>query len=291
MTAADFASGKGHRDENFPVASVLVAARHRAPILAFYRFVRAADDVADNPTLASDRKLALLESLEATLLGRSDTEPEGIALREALAARGLASRHALDLLLAFKRDATKNRTKDFADLVDYCSYSAMPVGRFVLDVHGESSALWPLSDAVCAGLQINNHLQDCGADYRQLDRVYVPLEDLAAHGIGPEALAEPSASPALRACLRSIAERTRALLDEGAALPQMIVDSRLGLEISVILRLAYRINDLLLARDPLSENVHLGKPSTLSNMFVAVCADAIGRLRRVKWAPRPGGTA
>ena len=65
-----------------------------------------------------------------------------------------------------------------------------------------TQALWPLSDAICAALQINNHLQDCAADYRQLDRVYVPLEDLAAHGIGPEALAAPRASPALRACLR-----------------------------------------------------------------------------------------
>ena len=197
MTATDFASGKDHHDENFPVASHLIAQRHRAPILAFYRFVRAADDVADNSTLAPEQKLALLDGLEATLLGRSDAEADALPLRAALAARGLAPRHALDLLQAFRRDVTQNRTKDFADLIDYCSYSAMPVGRFVLDVHGEAETTWPLSDAVCAALQINNHLQDCAADYRDLDRVYVPLDDMTAHGIGPEALSAPRTSPAL----------------------------------------------------------------------------------------------
>lgn len=286
MTAADFASGKTDRDENFPVASLFIAARHRAPILAFYRFVRAADDVADNPTLAPERKLALLDALEATLLGRSDAEADALPLRTALAASGLGARHALDLLQAFRRDVSKNRTRDFADLIDYCTYSAMPVGRFVLDVHGEDEALWPASDAICAALQINNHLQDCGADYRRLDRVYVPLEDLAAHGIGPEALGAPRASPELRACLRGLAGRTRALLDEGAPLPEMIVDRRLGLEIAVIVRLAKRINNLLLERDPLSENVHLSKPAALATTLVAICAASIRRLRRPRSSRR-----
>jgi squalene synthase HpnC len=291
MTATDFASGKTHRDENFPVASFFIAARHRRPILAFYRFVRAADDVADNPTLAPDRKLALIDALEATLLGRSEAEADALPLRAALAATGLGARHALDLLQAFRRDVTKNRTRDFADLIDYCTYSAMPVGRFVLDVHGEDEALWPLSDAICAGLQINNHLQDCAADYRRLDRVYVPLEDLAAHGIGPEALAAPRASPALRACLRGLAGRTRALLDEGAALPEMIADPRLGLEIAVIVRLAKRINDLLLERDPLSESVHLGKAATIATTVIGVCAASVSRLRRFRSARQNAGAA
>lgn len=290
MTANDFASGKTHRDENFPVASIFIAARHRAAILAFYRFVRAADDVADNPALAPERKLALLDGLEATLLGHDDTEADALRLRAALAARDLAPRHALDLLKAFRRDVIQNRTRDFADLIDYCTYSAMPVGRFVLDVHGEDSALWPLSDAICAALQINNHLQDCGADYRQLDRVYVPLDDMAAHGIGPEALAAPRASPALRACLRELAVRTRTLLDDGATLAEMIADPRLGLEIAVIVKLAYRINSLLLERDPLSETVHLNKAAVLPTSLVAACTALVGRMRRFR-SPRPSAGA
>jgi squalene synthase HpnC len=175
VSAGEAGSGKGHRDENFPVASRLVAAKYRAPILAFYRFARVADDVADHPDLPPPQKLALLDSLEASLVGASRSEPEGVALRGALAERKLTPRHALDLLKAFRLDVTKSRYETWDELIGYCRYSAMPVGRLVLDVHGESQATWRASDSICAALQINNHLQDCGKDYRDLDRVYLPL--------------------------------------------------------------------------------------------------------------------
>jgi phytoene/squalene synthetase len=81
ITPVEARSGKGHRDENFPVASRLIHPRHRAPILAFYEFVRTADDIADHATLAPQDKLALLDRLEATLLGRSDEDAVGVALR------------------------------------------------------------------------------------------------------------------------------------------------------------------------------------------------------------------
>src|SRR5215470_2906604 len=197
MTAGDFASGKGHRDENFPVASRLVRAELRPTILAFYRFARAADDVADHATASADQKLAQLDDLERGLRGQGGASAEGEALFAALQTRGLTDRHALDLLEAFRRDVTKRRYADWADLMDYCRYSASPVGRFVLDVHGESAALWPANDALCTALQVINHLQDCAKDYRALDRVYVPLAVLEAYGLGVEALAAPSASPRL----------------------------------------------------------------------------------------------
>ena len=112
-------SGKSHRDENFPVAG-LIAPRHRATVLAYYRFARAADDVADHPDLPEATKLDLLDRLEATLLGRSDTEAEALPLRAALASTGLSARHALDLLVAFRMDVTKRRYADWAELMDYC---------------------------------------------------------------------------------------------------------------------------------------------------------------------------
>ena len=82
----------------------------------------------------------------------------------------------LDLLEAFRRDVTKLRYADWDELMDYCRYSATPVGRFVLDVHGESAPTWPANDALCAALQVINHLQDCAKDYREIDRVYLPLD-------------------------------------------------------------------------------------------------------------------
>ncbi len=130
-------SGKGHRDENFPVASRLIHPRHRGAILAFYEFVRVADDIADHASLGEREKLDFLDRLEAGLLGQSDEQPEAVALRTVLRERNLSPRHAQDLLTAFRMDVTKLRYRDWDDLMGYCSYSAMPVGRFVLDVHGE----------------------------------------------------------------------------------------------------------------------------------------------------------
>ena len=258
--AAEHRSGKGHRDENFPVASHLIHPRHRPAILAFYNFVRTADDIADHPTLGECEKLELLDRLEADLLGGGG-EADAALLHDVLKERGLSPQHAQDLLTAFRLDVTKRRYQDWNDLIGYCTYSAMPVGRFVLDVHGESRATWPMNDALCAALQIINHLQDCGEDYRNLDRVYIPFDALAAAGTGVEALGQTPASTALRACLSGLARRTAALLNESRPFSTVINDMRLSLEVSVIQSLAERLVRILAARDPLSERVHLGKAS------------------------------
>ncbi len=253
------ASGKTHRDENFPVASWLLSERHRAPILAFYRFARTADDVADDPGLSPDEKVRRLDALGAALEEGGPRDPAAEPLRVVLRERNLTSIHALDLLDAFRLDARKRRYADWADLMDYCRLSAMPVGRFVLDTHGEDRALWPASDALCAALQIINHLQDCGEDYRRLDRVYLPQDILSAHGAAVDMLAAPQAPPPLRRAIEDLARRTEALTDEGATLVPEIADLRLGLEVGAVHRLARHLVRGLQARDPLSERVHHGK--------------------------------
>jgi squalene synthase HpnC len=276
MTSADIQPSKTPRGENFPVASILIHPRHREIILAFYRFARAADDVADHPSLPENEKLARLDRLEDTLLGNSDAAADALPLRQALTKSGLPPRHAQDLLTAFRMDVTKRRYQDWDDLIHYCTYSAMPVGRFVLDVHGESRATWPASDALCAALQIINHLQDCAADYRNLDRVYVPLDALSREGLSVETLGADKASPELRRCLRDLAGRTSILLREAEPLPTLVNDLRLGLEISVIQRLARKLTGLLMERDPLSERVHLGAGGVAA-VSVAGIAEGIGR--------------
>ena len=284
--AAEHRSGKGHRDENFPVASRLIDARHRPVILAFYEFVRTADDIADHPTLGEAEKLALLDQLEAGLIGESGQEPAALALRSALQERGLSAKHARDLLVAFRRDVTKRRYRHWDELIDYCSYSAMPVGRFVLDVHGEDVSTWPASDALCAALQVINHLQDCATDYRNLDRIYIPLDTLTAAGATVEALGEPRASPALHACLRDLAKRTGALLEQSYMLPACVKNSRLALEIAVIEAMARRLIRTLQVRDPLSERVHLGKLEMATATAVGIIQGLLGRIRRVR-SPDP----
>jgi hydroxysqualene synthase len=278
--AADLRSGKDHRGENFPVASRLIQARHRKPIMAFYDFVRTADDIADHPTLPQPEKLSLLDSLEATLLGQSEAEPEGVALRKELAARSIDPQHARDLLTAFRLDVTKLRYRDWDDLMNYCRYSAMPVGRFVLDVHGEPHATWPANDALCAALQIINHMQDCGKDYCNLDRVYIPLDLLAAHGSSVKDLKKPAATPQLRACLDDMCVRVTGLLQQSAGFSGQIADRGLSLEVAVIQRLAERLIHTLQAHDPLSERVHLGRLEVAGVALLGIVQGASRRLAR-----------
>jgi len=280
VSVAELQSGKGHKDENFPVASVLIAPRHRAPVMAFYRFVRAADDVSDNPAAPAEQKLALLEQMRASLVGESDAVREGVALRAILAERGLSPVHALDLLEAFRRDCTKLRYDSWDDLIDYCRYSAMPVGRFVLDVHGESPALWPANDALCAALQVINHLQDCGKDYRDLNRVYIPEPMLAAAGLDVAALGAPQASPALKGVIADLARRNGALLDAARPFARAIGDARLALEVDLIHTLAQDLNRLLLARDPLSQGVHHSKADVAALFLKRLPSFALMRLTR-----------
>jgi hydroxysqualene synthase len=270
---------KTHRDENFPVASALIAREHRPIVLAFYNFVRAADDIADSPKLTPDEKIAGLDRFEATLLGKDDAIEVAKPLRAALAARKLSARHPLDVLYAFRMDATKKRYANFDELMHYCAYSAAPVGRFVLDVHGESETIWPANDALCSALQIINHIQDCGADYRDLDRVYIPQDSLAQHGTDVTALAAPKASTNLLTCLHELAIRTQKLVDEGRKMSPQVKDLRLTLETAVIGRLAQTLITLLKTRDPLSQRVRLSKPEFLALTLFGIGEGFIGRAK------------
>ena len=190
-------------------------------------------------------------------------------------------RHALDVLIAFRMDVTKLRYENWDEVIHYCRYSAMPVGRFMLDVHGESTSTWPASDALCAGLQINNHLQDCGKDYRDLNRVYLPRDALGLAGASVEELGQGRASAPLLQCLHSLAARTEVLLNESKSLSAEVKDFRLGLEISVIQAFADKIVRLLKVRDPLSERVHLGPVELLVHSLGGLASEttrrAVGR--------------
>jgi phytoene/squalene synthetase len=186
-------------------------------------------------------------------------------------------RHALDVLIAFRMDVTKLRYENWDEVIHYCRYSAMPVGRFMLDVHGENTSTWAASDALCAGLQINNHLQDCAKDYKNLNRVYLPRDALAASGATVEMLGEAKSQPALLQCLQALAVRTGALLGDSKSLAAEVKDFRLGLEISVIQAFADRIVGMLKVRDPLSERVHLSPLELLAQSFSGIASEITRR--------------
>ncbi len=279
-------SGKGAKDENFPVGSWLLPAALRPHVAAFYAFVRAADDIADNPDLTPADKLGRLGRLEAALTGPAGLAaplPKAQALRASLAVTGVSPRHALDLLAAFKRDATKLRYHDFPDLLSYCALSASPVGRYLLDLHGEPSELYRFADPLCDALQLLNHLQDCQDDYRALDRVYLPLDSFAAAGIGVETLDGEATSPALRQVFDRVLDGVDELLSTADALPRSLHSRRLGAESAVILELARRLAEELRRRDPLAERVELGRAR-----FLLCGVQGVGRMA---WARQMSGIA
>jgi squalene synthase HpnC len=283
-TALETPSGKGAGDENFQVGSWLLPGALRPHVAAFYAFVRAADDIADNPDLAPEDKIHRLERLEAALTGPpglAASLPRAQTLRATLLATGVSPRHALDLLAAFKRDATKRRYRDWPDLLSYCALSASPVGRFLLDLHGEARELYRFSDPLCDALQVLNHLQDCRADYLALDRVYLPLDGFAAAGIGVEALRGRRASAALRIVLDRALGGVDDLLRVASGLPRALRSARLAAESAVILEIARRLAKELRARDPLAERVKLTRPT-----FVRCAVLGLGG---VLWDRRPIG--
>src|SRR3954452_1883956 len=253
-------SGKGRGDENFPVGSWLIRRDLRPHVHAFYRFARNADDIADNPELTPEDKLRRLDRMTEILEGAPGGDsPAALAMRTSLAETMTTAQHCHDLLKAFRLDAIKSRYRDWDDLMGYCRYSAAPVGRQLLDLHGESRDTWPPSDALCAALQVLNHLQDCAADYRNLDRVYVPLSDLAAEGCTVEALAAPTLSPAMRRVLDRLLDNTEALIATASGLAPGVAARGLRWESAVIVALAGRLARRLRQGDPLGGRVKLSK--------------------------------
>ena len=251
-------SGKAARDENFPVGSWLIRAELRPHVHAFYRFAREADDVADNSALSPEEKLRRLDRMGEVLEGaRGDDAPAARAMRDSLIETGVVAQHCHDILRAFRQDATKLRYRDWDDLMNYCRYSASPVGRQVLDLHGESRDAWPSNDALCSALQVLNHLQDCVADHRNLDRVYLPTEVLERFGSSMEDLDLPAASPGLRAALDHLLDRTQELVREARALPPHVVSPGLRRETAVIVNLAERLTQRLRRGDPVAGRVKL----------------------------------
>jgi hydroxysqualene synthase len=269
-------SGKWRNSENFPVGSFLIRRELRPHVHAFYRFARNADDIADNPALSAEEKIRRLDRMAAILDGASGHDsPAAAAMRESLLGTGTTAQHCQDVLHAFRLDAVKLRYRDWDDLMAYCRYSASPVGRQLLDLHGESRDTWPASDALCSALQVLNHLQDCTEDYRLLDRVYLPLTDLAAAGTGLAALAAGASSPALRHVLDGLLDRTAALIGLARGLPPLVASSGLRRECGVIVELAARLLRRLRRGDPVATRVKLRK----SDFFVAFVIGVSGHLR------------
>lgn len=265
-TVAETPSGKDAAYENFPVGSWLLPARLRPHVAVFYGYARAIDDIADNPDLSPDEKIARLDGFERALLDRESEDPAFVkahAMRQSLAETDVGPRHCLDLIAAFKQDAIKLRYADWNELIGYCLLSASPVGRYLLDLHGGSAHGYGPSDALCNALQVINHLQDCQDDYRALDRVYLPLDWFAEAGAAVEELDGAVTGPALRRVIDRTLDGVETLLEVAAPLPAGLKSRRLAMESAAILDIAWTLTGRLRHGDPLGGRIELSKSEYL----------------------------
>jgi hydroxysqualene synthase len=224
--------------ENFPVASWLLPARLRGPVAAIYVFARRADDLADEGHQPPEERLTALDTLERRLTAAAEGHPDDdagfVALAHAICTHGLPVSLFRDLLDAFRQDVTKQRYRDFGEVMQYCRRSANPVGRLLLhlvDHTDERSLAW--SDAICTSLQLINFYQDLSQDYHEMGRIYLPQDEMARFGVTEAHIGQRISDLPMRQLMQLQYERADRLLRAGAPLGA-VLRGRFGLEIRLI---------------------------------------------------------
>ena len=250
--------------ENFPVASILLPKALRHPIAVIYAFARTADDFADENNIPVEDRLRLLNAYsqylsEIAAQCYAGNDPIFLALQDVVHRFNLPIQLLEDLLIAFRQDVVKSRYTTFNEVLDYCRFSANPVGRLLLHLQGTpTQQQLQQSDAICTSLQLINFYQDIVQDFTEQNRIYIPLDELSAIGIDEANLIQADTS-ILAPLLRSLYLRTELIMSEGLELGSSL-SGRLGWEIramtlgglTTLLALKRQPDDTLLGRPRLS---------------------------------------
>lgn len=242
--------------ENFPVASWILPRKMRLPTAAIYAFARRADDFADEGTATDEQRIAQLEQLaqqiEQLYLGTKSDDPVFIALADSVQQFNLPKTLFIDLIDAFKQDATQKRYADFGELMQYCRRSANPVGRLMLHLYGQTDhTTLAQSDAVCSALQLINFYQDMAQDYNELNRIYIPQDEIKAAFVNETYFRRQRTDGPMIILMRKQYQRAHKLLQGGAPLGKSL-KGRFGFEIRLIIAGGSRI---LLKLDKQTDNV------------------------------------
>lgn len=236
--------------ENFPVASRLLPKKLRRPIAVIYAFARRADDFADEGELSDEERLAALSDfgnkLDLIEQGKYVEDTTFIALADVIKQHQLPIYLFHDLLTAFKMDVSKARYANFGEVMEYCRYSANPVGRLLLHLNKATSPQnLGASDAICSALQLTNFLQDIIQDLEESDRIYIPQDEMKQFGVTEDDIRNKITNPASRKLIEFQVRRTLKLMQAGAPLGK-VLKGRMGLELRMTImggsRILYKLN-------------------------------------------------
>lgn len=219
--------------ENFPVASFLIPKHLRDDVAIIYWFARTADNIADEEVMTDQKRIELLNEFETSLLKIKDGRYECDffeALATTINRRNLSLELFSDLLSSFRQDVTKKRYNNFNEVLDYCSRSANPIGRLILQLFGiKDEEAFYYSDKICTALQLTNFYQDTNGDYK-IGRIYFPLDELVKYEIPENQFENSKINDNFRSLVRYNVERTGVLFEEGKLLYRFL-NGRLKLEI------------------------------------------------------------
>ncbi len=254
---------KNQKDENFPVAGRLIKSSLRPLVNAYYRAARYCDDIADAPDLSARQKLAKLSEAEDIFLGYRKEVPDELlflsGLRREFRDELLDTSLFTDLLTAFRQDSRGHVYETWEQLLEYCRYSAAPVGRFMLAIHDENLSTYLPSGVLCTVLQIANHIQDIKYDAVMQNRIYLPSELMEKYQVTAEDLQKDKSSPGLKKLIAEITFRLSKMLKDAELLPPITRSLRLRMQICVILSLTNIMLKKLNRKDVLRKEVKLSK--------------------------------
>ncbi len=265
---SNFLSGKSYNDENFPVSSILIKKKIRGYIRRFYFFARTADDIADHQSKNNKTKAKILKIFDTIINKnlRSDLRVlnELIDIFEELK---IGRVHARNLLKAFILDTKKQRYKNWKELLNYCKFSANPVGRYVIDIsykienqsEDNINKIYFASDNLCSALQILNHMQDCQKDYLEMNRVYIPEELFKKYSSSISDLKLKKSPNNFKNLKNEIIYKVEEMLKHSKYGLKLIKISRLRKETLIIFYIAKKLCYLLRKNDPLKKKVKLSR--------------------------------
>jgi len=270
-------------DENFPVASLMIAKTLRPLVNDYYVFARYCDDISDNPELKAEEKIARLNEIADIFYGKTKYRGNKLSfasrLKNDFLREELDFSLAGDLLTAFRRDSVGFVYETWAQLIDYCRYSAVPVGRFMLAIHNESPITYQPAASLCTALQIVNHLQDIKYDLLKLNRLYLPADMMNEYGVAKKDLLADKSTPELKALISYISRLVQGQLKEGYVLPQLVRNRRLRYQLYIILSLTNIMLKKINNGDVLAQEIRLNKWNWLCGICSGILRGLFQRSR------------